>query len=66
MIVCICNNISDTQIREAIAAGASSLEDLQARMPIATDCGSCLNSVGDVLSECLQLAQSNGGLYYAA
>lgn len=66
MIVCICNNISDTEIRDAIADGVNTLDALQVKLPIGSECGSCLNSARDILFECQQIAYSNPGLYYAA
>ena len=41
MFVCICNAITDRQIQETVAAGASSLSDLQAQLGVATCCGCC-------------------------
>ena len=36
MYVCLCNAITDRQIKETVAAGASSLTDLQAQLGVAT------------------------------
>ena len=41
MFVCICNAITDHQIKETIAAGASSLSDLKDQLGVATCCGCC-------------------------
>ncbi|MBH5329643.1 (2Fe-2S)-binding protein [Eikenella sp. S3360] len=41
MFVCVCNAVSDRQIQETVAAGASSLSDLQATLGVATCCGCC-------------------------
>lgn len=41
MYVCICNGITDRQIREAAQAGASDLSDLSAMTGCSTVCGSC-------------------------
>ncbi len=41
MFVCICNAITDRQIQETVAAGASTLGDLQAQLGVATCCGCC-------------------------
>ena len=40
MFVCVCNAISDRQIKETVAAGATSLTDLQNALGVAT-CGGC-------------------------
>ena len=36
MYVCICNGITDKQIRAAVAEGATSLEQLEARLGVAS------------------------------
>lgn len=41
MFVCICNAITDHQIKETIAAGANSLSDLKDQLGVATCCGCC-------------------------
>ena len=41
MFVCVCNAISDRQIQETVAAGATSLTDLQNTLGVATSCGCC-------------------------
>lgn len=41
MFVCICNVITDHEIKETIAAGASTMSDLQAQLGVATCCGCC-------------------------
>ena len=38
MFVCICNAITDHDIKETIAAGATTMSDLQAQMRVATWC----------------------------
>lgn len=41
MYVCICNAITDREIQETVAAGASTLADLQVQLGVATCCGCC-------------------------
>lgn len=41
MYICICNAISERQVQEAVAQGASELSDLQASLGVATCCGHC-------------------------
>lgn len=50
MIVCVCRNVSDRQIREAVAEGAHSLECLQIDLGVATQCGRCADCASRVLS----------------
>ncbi len=51
MYVCICNAITDTEIREAAAAGVSDFGGLQAALGVATNCGSCKETAAEILRE---------------
>ena len=50
MYVCICNAVTDHQIKESVAAGASSMTDLQDQLGVGTCCGCCTDLVGSFLS----------------
>ncbi len=41
MYVCLCKGITDTQIREAVQQGASSLKDVRNTLGVASQCGKC-------------------------
>lgn len=56
MIVCVCNNISDREIRQAVDLGLTSLDELRRDLGIATCCGQCAHYAGQVLDA--HLAQS--------
>lgn len=49
MYVCVCNAITERQVRESVAAGASTLADLQAELGVATCCGCCAETAHDYL-----------------
>ena len=51
MYVCICNAITDKQIRAAAEAGATDLWGLQAELGVATNCGSCKDVAAEILAE---------------
>lgn len=51
MIVCVCNRVSDQQIREACEQGALSLDCLKHRLKVATCCGRCQDCARRVLDE---------------
>jgi bacterioferritin-associated ferredoxin len=53
MYVCVCNAVTERQIREAAHSGVSSVEGLQARLKVATCCGSCRDCARRVLGEAL-------------
>ncbi|MGF6147628.1 bacterioferritin-associated ferredoxin [Kingella potus] len=50
MFVCICNAITDHQIKETVAAGASTLADLQSQLGVATCCGCCTDLASSFLT----------------
>ena len=51
MYVCLCNGITDGQIREAISRGARRLEDLSRELGVATGCGSCACLASEMLGD---------------
>ena len=54
MYVCICNAITESQIREAVAEGASSVSQLQSKLGVASGCGSCMDSAAEIIQESRQ------------
>ena len=53
MYVCICNAITDREVRGAIALGARSLCDLQSTLGVATCCRRCTDCAQTLLNESL-------------
>ena len=51
MYVCICNAITDKQIRKAAKAGTRDLWALQAELGVGTNCGSCKEVASQILAE---------------
>lgn len=49
MYICVCNAISERQVQDAIAQGATDLGDLQARLGVATCCGRCADTATEYL-----------------
>jgi bacterioferritin-associated ferredoxin len=58
MIICICHNISESQVKSAIQAGMNSLQSLRKNLAIGTCCGKCKPHTQAVLREC-QSEQEN-------
>lgn len=50
MIICICNRISDRQIKEAIEKGVQTFDELRKELPVSTNCGKCRSTVEDILT----------------
>jgi bacterioferritin-associated ferredoxin len=53
MIVCICNNISERKIRQAVDSGVASMPQLRDKLGIGTCCGKCHPHAKQVLRESL-------------
>jgi bacterioferritin-associated ferredoxin len=51
MIVCVCNNISDREIRQAVELGISSMAELHHELGVGTCCGKCVSYAREVLNE---------------
>lgn len=58
MIVCVCNNISDREIRQAVELGITTMEELSAGLGVATCCGQCATYAEEVLNEHLATTQA--------
>jgi len=51
MYVCICNAITDKQIRKAAESGVRDLWSLQRKLGVAAGCGSCKEAASEILRE---------------
>ena len=51
MYVCICNAVTDHDIRQAAEAGCTSLAELTMRTGAGSCCGSCTDTAAELLAE---------------
>lgn len=51
MYVCICNAVTDKQIRQAVEDGAGSMRELRKQLGVCSDCGKCGPSAKEILQE---------------
>ena len=51
MYVCLCNGVTENQIRDAVADGAATLHDLRATLGVATCCGRCAECAQQVIEQ---------------
>ena len=58
MIVCVCNNISDREIRQAVDLGLTTMAELRRDLGVATCCGKCHTCAREVLSTHLDATAS--------
>ena len=54
MIVCVCNNVSERQIRRAVESGVTTMPQLREELSVGTCCGKCHSCAKTVLRECLE------------
>ena len=66
MYVCICNAVTDTEIREAAKSGVKDLWDLQRNLGVAAGCGSCKEMASEILGECRRAQAAEPVRYYPA
>jgi bacterioferritin-associated ferredoxin len=51
MYVCICNAVTEQQIRATAEAGTTDLWELQMALGVAAGCGTCLDAASGILAE---------------
>jgi bacterioferritin-associated ferredoxin len=54
MIVCICHNVSERKIRDAVDRGQTTMPALRNDLGIGSCCGKCHSCAKQVLRECLE------------
>jgi bacterioferritin-associated ferredoxin len=65
MYVCLCKGITDSQIRAAIADGASSFKEVRNTLGVASQCGKCGILTREILRETLLECGQEQELFYA-
>ena len=53
MYVCVCNSVTDREIRRAVERGCDSMAKLRNELQVATCCGKCEACAREMLRECL-------------
>lgn len=51
MYVCLCNAITDSEIRQAAESGVTDLQQLKDGLGVATCCGTCAPCASEILRE---------------
>jgi bacterioferritin-associated ferredoxin len=54
VIVCICSNVSDKKIKQAISDGARRISDLRFELGVANRCGKCIPCAQQMLVQAAQ------------
>jgi len=64
MYICLCQGVTDHDIKRAIDNGATSFRDIQDTLGVATQCGSCELMARSVMKEAMPVLSSDQ--YYDA
>lgn len=51
MYICVCNAITEREVRECAARGCGSLDELQVELGVGTCCGRCRPVAKEILDE---------------
>lgn len=54
MYVCLCNGVTDREIKQSIRAGAGSLQDLHDQLGVSSQCGQCACLTQEILDQTTQ------------
>ena len=65
MYVCICQQITDTQIREFCQGRSVSMSEVRAELGLASDCGRCGKFAKQIMAEVAQQVDTSSIAYAA-
>ncbi len=60
MYVCVCQAVTERQVREAVARGLDSMRGLREQLGVAAECGRCARCARGILNECRECKSSAG------
>ena len=66
MYVCMCNAVTDSQIREAVEKGATRFGQVRRELGLASQCGKCGILARNIFNQSLELNVEQEQLFYAA
>jgi bacterioferritin-associated ferredoxin len=52
MIVCVCNEVTESEIRSCVALGCQDLDAVREALGVAGCCGSCADCARNVIETC--------------
>lgn len=66
MIVCVCHNVSERKIQNAVDQGARSMREIREELLVGTCCGKCHSCAKQVLREHLSKKESEPITFFAS
>ncbi|GAA4871455.1 bacterioferritin-associated ferredoxin [Ferrimonas pelagia] len=55
MYVCVCFGVTDKQVKQVVAEGATDLKTLQAKLNVGTQCGKCIKTTLEIMQQQLDV-----------
>lgn len=65
MYICLCKAVTDNQIREAVAKGATRFGQVRQELGLASQCGKCGILAREVFDQSMQRPVDDEQLFYA-
>ena len=65
MYICLCKAVTDSQIREAVANGATAFGQVRKELGLASQCGKCGILTREILREAVPHRNREPALFYA-
>jgi bacterioferritin-associated ferredoxin len=62
MYICICNAITDREIRGAVSLGSATVGDLKRDLGVASCCGKCEADARRIIGECARSCHASCGI----
>jgi bacterioferritin-associated ferredoxin len=66
MYVCVCQAVTERQVREAVENGVTSMRGLREQLGVASECGRCARCAHGILKECGNCPRRSDALASAA
>lgn len=61
MFVCICRAVTLTRLRDAVEAGARTVDAVEVACGAGSDCGTCRDEIAEVIGACRGCEHARGG-----
>jgi bacterioferritin-associated ferredoxin len=62
MYICICNSVTETDIKKAVKDGANCLQHLESKLGVSNQCGSCRCDASSCLDSALEAEMNSADL----
>jgi len=62
MYICVCNAVTDTDIKKAVQNGANCLHHLETKLGVSNQCGSCRCDASKCLDQALESQMNSADL----